>query len=371
MRIGLTKPDWGISGGFEVLIDRIVEHLLDLGHEVETLAVAGTPPDRRVDGRLVPDTEWDGAPMAWAYRSLTSRFAELDATHVDLVISTQPGSWAVEHPRKLALFYHHHRLAYDLEPMAEQVGLDPDRHAAEAEAIRQADDPHVPTIGHYLVPSATVGRRLERFWNVAESDTTRYLAGPISAVASAPSPTPGTSALCVSRSEFPKRTELFVAAAHEGFAADAHLVGAGGQLGAVRRWAAERSAGIPVDPRPWERAPVHERVEVVVPDHPVTIHGRLSDDDLADRYADAAVLVAPAMDEDYGLTVLEGFSHGVPAVVCDDGGGLTEFVDDGVNGLITRPESADLAAAVRRISGDESLSARLRAGAAATAAGAA
>ena len=45
-----------------------------------------------------------------------------------------------------------------------------------------------------------------------------------------------------------------------------------------------------------------------------------------------------------------------------------EFVDDGVNGLITRPESADLAAAVRRISDDETLRARLRAGAVATAA---
>lgn len=372
MRIGLAKPDWGIAGGFEVLIDRVVGHLNDSGHEVRELSVPGTAPDRRVAGVRVSDDEWAAMPMAWAYRSLATRFAELDTTGLDLVITTQPGSWAVEHPRKLALFYHHHRLAYDLESLAvDRLALDAEQHTAEADAIRALDAELSPTISHYLVPSQAVARRLTRFWDVSPSSMTEFLAGPISAVAQPTSVTstrPGSTILCVSRSEFPKRTELFVAAAHEDFGAPAHLVGSGGQLGAVRRWAAERAAGLTVHPRPWERTPVHERVEVVVPAEPVTIHGRLDDDALGDLYSRARVLVAPAFDEDYGLTVLEGFTHGVPAIVCDDGGGLTEFVSDGVNGLIVAPEPGAIAAAVRSIVDDDALAGRLRAGALSSAA---
>lgn len=369
MRIGLAKPDWGISGGFEVLLDRVIDHLEGQGHDVVPLVVDGVAPDRVVDGVTVSDTEWDDAPMAWAYRSLTSRFRRVDTAGLDMVVTTQPGSWAVEHPRKLALFYHHHRLAYDLEYTVEMLGMDPGQHEREARMIRATDAAFVDSIRHYLVPSKTVAARLRRYWGVDDAAMTSYLAGPISAVATA-APTAdraddrtGESVLCVSRSEFPKRTELFVAAAHEGFDATAHLVGGGGQLGSVRRWAAEKSAGLDVHPRPWEREPVHERVEVTVPDEPVTIHGRLSDAELLGRYREAAALVAPALDEDYGLTVLEAFTHGVPAVVCDDGGGLVEFVDPGRNGLVAEAEPAAIAEAVRRIVGDAGLARSLRRGA--------
>ena len=36
--------------------------------------------------------------------------------------------------------------------------------------------------------------------------------------------------------------------------------------------------------------------------------------------------MAPALDEDYGLTVIEAMAWGAPVVVCEDGGSLAELV---------------------------------------------
>jgi glycosyltransferase involved in cell wall biosynthesis len=66
-------------------------------------------------------------------------------------------------------------------------------------------------------------------------------------------------------------------------------------------------------------------------------------------------VVAPAYLEDYGLTAIEAMAFGKPLVVCDDGGGLATFVDDGVNGFIVPPVGASIAEAVQRFVQDPSL----------------
>ena len=73
---------------------------------------------------------------------------------------------------------------------------------------------------------------------------------------------------------------------------------------------------------------------------------------MADAYRSAAVIVAPAHNEDYGLTLLEGISYGKPVVVCSDGGGLVEMVDDGTTGVVTEPNPAAIAEAVRQLMSD-------------------
>ena len=87
----------------------------------------------------------------------------------------------------------------------------------------------------------------------------------------------------------------------------------------------------------------------------VRILGRVSDEELAALYRDALCVVAPAYDEDHGLTVVEAMAYGKPVVVCRDGGGLTALVEDGVNGFVVEPDGASIAAAVARFADDPAL----------------
>jgi len=108
-----------------------------------------------------------------------------------------------------------------------------------------------------------------------------------------------------------------------------------------------------------------------VPDHfasNVAFLGRVDDPTLARLYREAPCVVAPALEEDYGLTAVEAMSHGTPVVVCRDGGGLATLVDDGVDGLVVEPTGKAIAEAVDRICSDPSLRAELAAGARAKAA---
>jgi glycosyltransferase involved in cell wall biosynthesis len=69
-------------------------------------------------------------------------------------------------------------------------------------------------------------------------------------------------------------------------------------------------------------------------------------------YRAAMCVVAPALDEDYGLTALEAMSYAKPVIVCRDGGGLTDLVEHRVTGLVVEPTGAAIAAAVDELTGD-------------------
>jgi glycosyltransferase involved in cell wall biosynthesis len=66
-------------------------------------------------------------------------------------------------------------------------------------------------------------------------------------------------------------------------------------------------------------------------------------------------VIAPAYCEDYGLAAIEAMAYGNPLVVCRDGGHLTRFVEDGVNGFIVDPDGASIAEAVERLRSDPAL----------------
>jgi glycosyltransferase involved in cell wall biosynthesis len=87
----------------------------------------------------------------------------------------------------------------------------------------------------------------------------------------------------------------------------------------------------------------------------IRIAGRVGDNELDQLYRTALCVVAPAYDEDDGLTVLEAMAHARPVIVCRDGGGLTALVEDGLNGLVVEPDGASIAAGIARLAGDQEL----------------
>lgn len=85
----------------------------------------------------------------------------------------------------------------------------------------------------------------------------------------------------------------------------------------------------------------------------VTLPGRLSREELASLYAGADVFVQPTIRESFGLAALEARAAGLP-VIGYAGSGLSEFVADGVNGLLVTGD-AGMSAAIRRLVTDDAM----------------
>jgi D-inositol-3-phosphate glycosyltransferase len=96
----------------------------------------------------------------------------------------------------------------------------------------------------------------------------------------------------------------------------------------------------------------------------VRILGRVADEELADRYRSAALVVVPTLQGvGFGMVAAEALACGVP-VVATDHGGHREVVRDGEDGLLVPPgEAGALAQALIRLMDDGDLRERLAQGA--------
>ena len=147
----------------------------------------------------------------------------------------------------------------------------------------------------------------------------------------------GDYVFCATRLERNKRPELMV----EGIATSrsgARLVVAGsgtleGELRALVR-----------------RLSVADRAELT---------GFVSDEDLVRRYAEALAVMYTPFDEDYGYVTLQAFFAAKPVITTKDAGGVLEWVEDGVTGLVTDGTPAALGEAADRLAGDRDLARRM------------
>jgi glycosyltransferase involved in cell wall biosynthesis len=91
----------------------------------------------------------------------------------------------------------------------------------------------------------------------------------------------------------------------------------------------------------------------------VTFAGYLEGQSLSDAYAAADVFVFPSRSETLGNVVLEALASGLPVVGVRDGGTL-ENVRDGENGILCEPGNPDaFAAGIRRLAEDAPLRKRM------------
>jgi glycosyltransferase involved in cell wall biosynthesis len=82
---------------------------------------------------------------------------------------------------------------------------------------------------------------------------------------------------------------------------------------------------------------------------------------LGEEYAKASLFCHPALFEGFGLVAAEALALQLPVVAFSDCAGVNEFVEDGVNGLLIERQAGApaLAAALKRLIGDEALRERL------------
>jgi glycogen synthase len=112
------------------------------------------------------------------------------------------------------------------------------------------------------------------------------------------------------------------------------------------------------DTIPTEEGPTYRaQFESLYGDHPaaqrVIFKGRVSDEELHQNYVDCDIFVSPSRYESFGLVFLEAMVFGKPVVGCK-AGGMTEVIQDGVNGHLVPVDDADaLTAALRQLITDE------------------
>ena len=94
----------------------------------------------------------------------------------------------------------------------------------------------------------------------------------------------------------------------------------------------------------------------------ITLMDPIPQTELARQYQAADLVVLPAVDEGFGMVLVEAQLCGA-AVVGACSGGLTDIIDDGVSGLFARPDDPDdLAGALQKVLGDAALRERLAKG---------
>lgn len=367
--VAVVKPDFGVTGGFERHVQALVEGLRARGWPVTMIALDATTNPERLYGLPVEPLWFEFSNDYFQYLNLVEQAQRLNLDHFDVVLTTQPPTFLVPHRHKVALFFHQARPMYDLaEPIMASGLVDTEVHALATRAVRELERDAVQDVAHWLAGSAESAARLDYHWSIPTDRIEVYQAPPISTPASVAPYQPDGPVVTVGRIEWPKRAELVVQAMHLS-ASDrvAHLVGGGTRLELVRdldvAWGRNRDeVSRSLDPGLWVETgvvPAHHGQAEGPPSGRVVFEGAVSDERRDQLYDQASVVVAPAYREDYGLTVIEAMLRARPVIVCRDGGGLTEMITNGLNGMIVEPNAMSLAKAIDGLVADPARAARM------------
>ncbi len=306
---GAQKPF--MHGGAELLMENLTAALTAAGHNTELV---------RIPVAWEKDRIFD-SPLAW-------RTTPVDA---DLVIALNFPSYFVQHPNKVVWLLHQHRGAYDAaEADWSDFGLD-DYSIEMQRQLTEWDCRALSEATKLFTISDVVTARLAQF-NGLQSRTLYH--PPPLADRLAPGPF-GDYVLSPTRLEQNKRPGRIVEAlAHSGVRAV--ITG----RGSLAEQLQERAKAISVDDR-------------------LELPGFVSDGDLVALFANALAVVYTPADEDYGYVTLQAFLAGKPVVTAADSGGVLEWVEDGVTGIVTDGSAEQMGAAFDKLAADKDWAARL------------
>jgi colanic acid/amylovoran biosynthesis glycosyltransferase len=122
-------------------------------------------------------------------------------------------------------------------------------------------------------------------------------------------------------------------------------------------------AGVPIEYTIYGAGPYREAIEYAIHQHGLggiaTLGGVLRREQVPDAYANADVMLHPALAEGFCNAVIEAQAMGLP-VVCSDAGGLPENVDDGVTGfVVARRDPEAFASRIIELARDPALGVRM------------
>lgn len=309
-----------VRGGAEALTRELVAQLQRAGHLVELVSVPF---------KWYPKDELMAHAAAWRLLDLS----ESCGRPIDLLIATKFPTYAARHPHKRLWLMHQYRAAYDLSG-TEYADFDHrESDTAIREKIRAFDRDMIGECERVHTISQTTSDRLRRY-NGLES-TPLYHPSPLG-----PRLRPGDDLgyfLSVGRLETVKRVELAI----EGLA----------QVPGDRRLVITGDGTF--------RHGLERRVEELGLRSRVTFLGNVPEAQLIDLYAGARAVVFAPFDEDYGYITLEAFAARRPVITASDSGGVLEFVEHGVSGLVVAPTGAAVGEAMAGLAASPARAAQL------------
>ena len=274
-------------------------------------------------------------PVAWEPERLFDaavawRLVPLDA---DVVVAINFPSYFVNHPRKVVWLAHQHRGAYDgFGAPWSGMGYD-DRSLEIQRQLVDWDTRALDEATARFTISGVVADRLRRF-NGLES-TPLYHPPPLDdRLVSGPY---GDYVFCASRLADNKRPQLLVEALASSTSGTRVVLAGTGPL----RDQLEAEA---------RRLGVQDRLDMP---------GFVDDEALVRHFASALAVVYAPYDEDYGYVTLQAFRAAKPVITAKDAGGVLEWVEDGVNGIVTNGTGAGIAQAIDRLAADRDLARRM------------
>jgi len=292
------------TGGAESHVEGLRLALTRAGYNAEVVALPF---------KWYPPAEIMRSALAWRLLDLS----EANGKPVDLVIGMKFPAYLVAHERKVLWIMHQYRAAYNLwDTPFDDLSSYPDG-AQVREWIHQSDNRLIPEARKIFANSKTVADRLRRY-NQIESQPLYH---PPPRADSLRAGEQGDYIFYPSRLEPQKRQELLIAAAQH-LRTPVKVILAGGSR----------------DPKHYEalirKYHVGDRV---------CLRGFVEESEMIELYANALGVCYLPFDEDYGYVTLEGMLSGKPVVVSRDGGGATEFIEHGREGLIVEPEAHAIA----------------------------
>jgi len=301
------------SGGAEAHVEGLRRALIGTGYNAEVVALPF---------KWYPPEEIMRSALAWRMLDLS----EANGKPVDLVIGMKFPAYLAAHERKVLWIIHQHRSAYNLwDTPFDDLSTYPEG-ARVREWIRHADNRLIPAAKKVFANSKTVADRLRRY-NKIESEPLYH---PPPRAESLRCGEPGDYFFYPSRLEPQKRQELLIEAAKH-LRTPVKIVLAGGSGNAKHYESLVKQHG------------VGDRV---------SLRGFVSESEMIDFYANSLGVCYLPFDEDYGYVTLEGMLSGKPIVVTTDGGGATEFIEPGREGLVVQPEPRAIAEALDSLYAD-------------------
>lgn len=301
------------TGGAESHVDGLRRALIQAGYNAEVVALPF---------KWYPPAEIMQSALAWRLLDLS----EANGKPVDLVIGMKFPAYLVAHERKVLWIMHQYRAAYNLwDTPFDDLSTYPDG-AQMRQWIHNADNRLIPEAKKVFANSKTVADRLRRY-NKIESQPLYH---PPPRAESLRCGEQGDYIFYPSRLEPQKRQELLIEAAQH-VRTPLRIVFAGGSGNPKHYESLAKKYG------------VADRV---------SLRGFVPESEIIDLYANALGVCYLPFDEDYGYVTLEGMLSGKPVVVASDGGGATEFIEQGREGFVVDPEPRAVAEALDSLYSD-------------------